>query len=494
MAITKKQPSASQVNASPLAKLGIANQVMSIACRDIGEAGTSALGWQPFLNSMEWKGASPTASPQADSGPRSSPQAPRHANLYITDLGINQWDTNLYMGDDFGQLFSNGKYQVMPDLPKAGQILIPMPPDEDFNRMTPEQLTQLIFSVLKSRVDSGLVVGNTDFEIRLVQNINAAGYFSLIGKDRQEMVRQFGQCAYEAIGKLNKYLHNEGVDAFYAALWGSNGATVGARNTNAWRAFLNCWYIFDGRASIQDTDTAIDAVGAENAHIFNTFGDYPDDDQSVGNHAAVKKWLKAKYAGLTCGLINPLDKPNIVLLGPHIRGLYYNSKLLVSYFDGDSYTDSQEISGSDLRPSRQGEHEEGSGKIPSGKGPARKRPRRKKKGRKRSDLAPPFFPPPPPPPIACGVPPQTGSADDDDHHPPPDGPRGRSEGGNNGNTSKDSDENGDGRSWPRSATDLPLGGVSTEEFSKAFVDRGSWPVLTVFGLGYRLTESIEGRQ
>jgi hypothetical protein len=28
------------------------------------------------------------------------------------------------------------------------------------------------------------------------------------------------------------------------------------------------------------------------------------------------------------------------------------------------------------------------------------------------------------------------------------------------------------------------GGVSTREFAQAFVDRGEWPVLTVFGLAY----------
>jgi hypothetical protein len=104
---------------------------------------------------------------------------------------------------------------------------------------------------------------------------------------------------------------------------------------------------------------------------------------------------------------------------------------------------------------------------------------------------PPPPPPPPPLPVVSGVQPELSAADDDQDHPSSDGLDQSNDGGDDETADKRHHDGGDKRKSHDLPEDFMPGGVSTKEFEAAFVDRGNWPVLTVFSLGYPVASTTD---
>lgn len=277
-----------------------------------------------------------------------SKTATKMVTLNITDFGINQKWKGLKTGDDF-TLASN---KVFNDIPKRGQILIVMPPDNSFRNMTTEQMTKEIYKQVIPRINEGLATGNKDFEIQIVQNINKLGYFD---PNRQKLVNDFGEVAYKAIGMINDNIKTKGLSTNIYGYLGSNGTKIFNENISAWKSYKSDWRHlneYDGRASKSSTIDMINELGAEKVHGFNTRGDLPAPNDmpfakdSIGNHDVLKE-VKKDIPGFQVTLLDPIDRPNIFGFG-HIAGMSGNSRFLAKdYNTDDSYTPPQKVTGSD---------------------------------------------------------------------------------------------------------------------------------------------------
>jgi tetratricopeptide (TPR) repeat protein len=347
----KMQQAAIQIAQAPrerrttLEKIYLANRLFPFVPSSTPMTQNVETGWEHFITPTlgywdRWTALSQSLD-KYSSVPASSN---KNVTLYITDFGINQWRPGLKTGDDFSQ-----KRGVVSGIQRVGQILIVMPDDREFKRITKEELTSRIFESMKSRVDGGLASKNRHFELQLVQNINTWGYFD---KDRQNMVNDFGECAYKAIGMLNDYLKGKGFSTYNYSVAGSNGTKVLTENVGAWKSYLNKADLFDGRALEAPTTEAINTLSARNVRIFNTAGDHLAPNfpflRSIGNHDVVKD-LKHSFPELTAMWLDPTDRLDIVTAG-HVAGMDPNSRFVAKVFTGNSYTNPTAVTGRDLLP------------------------------------------------------------------------------------------------------------------------------------------------
>ncbi len=275
-----------------------------------------------------------------------NPLPQNKVTLNVTDFGINHWKPGLQTGDDLthtNRVFSN--------IPKSGQILIAMPPDNEFNKMTKSQLTQSIYEKVKARVDGGLAVGTKNFELQLVQNINMGGYFD---GNRQKMVNDFGECAYKAIGMIHNDLKSKNLDTYAYATVGSNGTKVFTENVTSWKSYMKGTSLYDGRAFKTPTIDTIKTLGEKNVHIFNTKGDLPALPpnpllNSIANHDVTKS-IKKEFPGINVTLLDPIDRDGLV----HISGMSSDARFLAKdYIGGNSYTTPKQVAGGDFLFSNQ---------------------------------------------------------------------------------------------------------------------------------------------
>ncbi|TKJ36904.1 hypothetical protein CEE37_14410 [candidate division LCP-89 bacterium B3_LCP] len=272
--------------------------------------------------------------------------AGKQVTFYVTDFGIGDWNANLNTGSDF-----SNKPGVYPNMPSEGQILVVMPPDEEFN-MSDEELIQNIYETITEGVTEGQATGVEGFEVQLVQNINLAGYGN---KKRQAMVARFGRCAYAAIGRVIKSLAGEGVDTALYAILGSNGTVVFSKCSDVWKFYkehIVGVFMYDGRALKKDAIKAVQEVGADKVTIFNTAGDAPAGwfiKESIGNLEVVKK-LKELFPNLTCIWLDPLERLDYFKSG-HIAGMKgYYERFLAKEWTGSRFMTPREVRGCNLLP------------------------------------------------------------------------------------------------------------------------------------------------
>lgn len=252
-----------------------------------------------------------------------APAAQRPITVYITDFGINQWHDQLRLGDDF----THATNQVLPQIDRRGQILVPMPADRELATLSDEELTQRIAHVVQDRLRAAIHSPQpvTTFEIQLVQNINTAGYFD---DQRQDQVDQFGAAAYNAIGRVFAQLQTANIAVASYAVVGSNGTTVLAANadrlTRQGTTYLQGIDLFDGRAFLTPVQDLIDTVRPERVRIFATRGDWPAPYtpfgfRSLGNFDTLAA-LKDRNPGLTTYLLTPkVPIPNPLV--SHVAGM-----------------------------------------------------------------------------------------------------------------------------------------------------------------------------
>jgi hypothetical protein len=314
----------------------------------IQRGNTSALAWALFLALL-----AATSAVRAESdrtfdfqlpGPVSRPPA-QGVTLYVTDAGINQNRPNLYTGDDFGGY--SALTQVLPEIPKCGQVLVVMPDEARLNGPAGAQLENEIFESLKARVDGGLAVGNRAFEVRLVQDINGWGY---PGEDRQEFVNRFGVCAYGAIRRLNDYLVSKQLQPDFIAVMGSNGGKVFTENVAAWKGTFHQAIFFDARAFRTPVIETIRELGAKNVTIVNTRGDFPAPPilaQSIACHD-VARGIQKQNPELNVFLLNNRSRPNFPT-EVHVSGMTKPADIFqVERITTAGRSDAREMTGRDF--------------------------------------------------------------------------------------------------------------------------------------------------
>jgi len=237
-------------------------------------------------------------------------------SVTITDWGINQWERHIdieawsdsrQMGADFSKFATNVEVPTGADIygisttGAAGQILIPMPPDADIERLGKAGLRDLIRTTVEHRISQGLAQNQTNFEIRLVQNINSKGYFSLYG--RQPYVEAFGEQAYRAIGDAFDTLAPRVDQINSYAIAASNGAVMLAKNADAvtrnGKVYLDGADFVDGRAHFNDVLDFIRAIGPEKVRTFTTKHDHPAPNlilvkRSMGNFNTIRDLKRAE--------------------------------------------------------------------------------------------------------------------------------------------------------------------------------------------------------
>lgn len=273
--------------------------------------------------------------------------------FYVTDFGINQWDTNLKLGADF----RNAANAVFPELTRPAQILVPMPADPQWNMFSQTELTQHFADAIQAKVDAGLSQGLDTFEIQLVQNINSKGYADPF---RQNKVNQFGAAAYTALGQVIDHVEAQGNRVGTYAIVGSNGTKVLTENVASWqrhgKAYLHGVDFFDGRAFTTPTIATIEAVGADKVRFFNTKGDYPAPYtpvgmKSIGSYDSVRD-IKDRFPNVTSYLLTPQTKKLAIGYG-HVAGMRSShAEFQVREYRGreGTYDLMQPVKGKDLRP------------------------------------------------------------------------------------------------------------------------------------------------
>ncbi len=232
--------------------------------------------------------------------------------IHVTDEGIGQWNASLYQ--NWTEKFqptaqvSDQDLFVFKNLSanKGAQIILPMPPDNVMSAMSSLQLKDLIANQLMDRVATAKAGGVSEFEVRLVQNIDALGYAS---RDRQDLVKKFGEAAYEAVGVLVDRQTAEHQNVHLDVFAGSNGAVAFTENVGSWASYSNnikAVTLVDGRAFIDPTRATIQALGVDKVRISNTYGDWPAGDTSIGNLATVQKLVR-EFPELKAVLLDPTD-------------------------------------------------------------------------------------------------------------------------------------------------------------------------------------------
>lgn len=274
----------------------------------------------------------------------------REITIYITDFGINQWESRLRTGGNFALAHN----QVFPNsiIPPAGQIMIVMP-DIDFTQMTPIELqkfTMETFNTIQPLIDKGIDEGITTFDIQVIQNINTLGYPD---SQRQQSVSTFGTCAYRSIGMVNDYMKTNQLPASFYSITGSNGCKVLTENIHVSPYMKGAW-LYDGRAFYTPTKEMIQILGPENVHIINTRWDHmaPNNPfvHSIGNFDVTSRLRRE--TGVNQIWLHPLDGGFFFGAG-HVRGMtgFYDQALMKQSSSSlGSFSEPIKVIGADVLP------------------------------------------------------------------------------------------------------------------------------------------------
>lgn len=261
--------------------------------------------------------------------------------LYWTDLGIEQWNSTMKLGDDFSRLNANQIETIVVNNPK-GQILIPMPTDKDLPKTNEgwNNLTSAIYFLLKTKSNEAYASGIKEIEVRTIQSINWKGYFD---SGRQDNVVKFTQAFGLALGRLKNELSSVHKVVVYG-LWGSNGgfAVSKALPILEYNPVDN-GVLIDARAWVSDVKTLYKALNG-NLSIINTAGDAPSDKTMVASHDASKD-LKSQLPDLKVFWV---DSKKGINIADHLRSMHWGTSFTVKEFTGNKYVNFGEMTGGAL--------------------------------------------------------------------------------------------------------------------------------------------------
>jgi hypothetical protein len=215
----------------------------------------------------------------AEAGPR------KQIDIYWTDTGVYMGarpEPLKRPGDFMFKPFQGAVEPVVPEIPSAGQILIPMPDNEHLPKTDAgwkEFVTTLKQGML-DRIQDGLKQGVTDFEIRTVQDITIkGGYWA---PWQQERCVRFGEAFQTALAEVKSQLsHDSQVTS--VGIVGSNGGHMVTESTaRMGQTPLDRLILVDARAYVDKTLQAA-AILNGNLTIINTGGDAPALADMVAN-------------------------------------------------------------------------------------------------------------------------------------------------------------------------------------------------------------------
>jgi tetratricopeptide (TPR) repeat protein len=254
--------------------------------------------------------------------------------MLVTDLGINQWKPGMKMFGDF----SRAAPSIIPNLPRGGQILIPMPSDRDYPKTAIEK------NLLKLQIAKGIIERTRAeqlgvYEVRIVQNINPRGYFA---PWRQARVKDFGMIVYDALALTKSALTNKGTQVRMPAIAGSNGGfllteTLPRLKSNP----IDSALLVDARAHIGPTRATYRVLQGRLVGI-NTAGDALSLPNMIANHDTMKA-LKTSLPEMRV-LWADAKGPD-AFFTKHLITMHPDSQLRVKEFDGRCYTQLTKMTG-----------------------------------------------------------------------------------------------------------------------------------------------------
>lgn len=258
-----------------------------------------------------------------------------HITILVSDFGIKNWDAKQKLFDDF----KNAKVEsLIPNLPKQGQIMVPMPSDNNFPKNAAER------DLLKLQIARGIIekveAGNLKtYEVRITQHIGMLGYLDPF---RQDKIKAFGAIVYEALALSKSYFTSKGTSVAMPAIVGSNGAfmlteTLPKLKSNP----IDRAVLVDGRAYIAPTMETYRVLGGKLAAI-NTSGDVPARPDMIANHASMKS-LKTALPDMH--LFWADSKGIDIFITKHLATMHPDASLLVKEFDGTRYTTPTNMTG-----------------------------------------------------------------------------------------------------------------------------------------------------
>lgn len=269
-------------------------------------------------------------------------------------IRINWTDTGVYMGkrpehlkrpDDFMlRTFPDAIQPVFPDIGSEGQILIPMPKNEDFpkNQADWQGFTSKLYEGIKRRIDKGVKEGIDNFEIRTVQNITVKGGYWVPWQ--QEKCVGFTKSFLEALSKVKSDLsRNYRVDAY--GVVGSNGGYVAAEAVpQLSQNPLDKLMIIDGRAYVDKVVKTSKAMNG-NVVLINTGGDASAFPDMVANHKGAK-FVKSLIPRVKSFYVDP--KGWNIPGRAHLAAMNPDTEMWVKEFTGEGYTSKTKMMASEL--------------------------------------------------------------------------------------------------------------------------------------------------
>ncbi len=244
-----------------------------------------------------------------------TPSTRKTVNLYWTDTGVYAGKGNrpaaLDRPDEF--MFKAFPDDVKPcplGVPRSGQILIPMPSNEDLpdTEAGRSELRAQLYMGIKARVEGALQEGVHSFEIRTVQNISLFGGYSTapipeVPTGQQRHCVEFTSAFLEALARVKEDLAAD-CKVSAVGLVGSNGGYTSTQSiAKAKRSLLDHLIIVDGRAYV---GKALEAASAMNGSLtlVNTGGDAPSLPDMVASHEGAK-WVQRRDQRVRVVYVDP---------------------------------------------------------------------------------------------------------------------------------------------------------------------------------------------
>ena len=279
--------------------------------------------------------------------------------FHIVDHGIRQHHEDAMLP---GQEYSD-QHTRLYDRAGVADVLLPMPSDEAMRKMSDSQLQ----TYLKRGLNQGLLRGRKGgadvFEIQLVQNINALGYFD---SDRQALVERFSRAAYGALGDVINEQATQVRSLNIDITAGSNGTVGLVKSADVIKPYaehIRAVDLIDGRADYTRTLDLIDVVGAEKTSIFNARMDWPapgpdgtrlhmfhDVMASIGNPMTARE-LARERPGIAVYQLQRAEPTPMVIGAGHLDRLDPDTRFVVERYRHSNGSMQHDVLGRSVRGS-----------------------------------------------------------------------------------------------------------------------------------------------
>ena len=136
--------------------------------------------------------------------------------IYVTDFGAESWNRRQQLMADFSGVATPA---VVPHLPPAGQILIPMPERPPTGRVERQTLIDRIAEGIQARIGSA-GPGLDTFQIRITENVKGKRCTPLL----PVIAEAYAETAYAALDRVKTDLKNRAIDVTMPAIMAGSAA------------------------------------------------------------------------------------------------------------------------------------------------------------------------------------------------------------------------------------------------------------------------------